>query len=101
MPGCNQKGGFIMANTPENIPAEYQPISMWGYFCYELLFALPVVGFIFLIVFALGGTNNMNLRNFARSYFCFTIIAAILILILIISGVFGVAFGGALSYFQQ
>ncbi|MBR5370035.1 MAG: hypothetical protein IK137_01890 [Bacilli bacterium] len=58
-----------------NIPEEYKPISMWGYFGYELLFSIPCVGFIFLLVFAFGGTKNVNLKNFARSYFCYFIIA--------------------------
>lgn len=58
----------------KNIPEEYQPISMWGYFGYELLFSLPCIGFILICVFAFGGTKNVNLRNFARSYFCFLII---------------------------
>ena len=25
----------------KNIPYEYKPISMWGYFGYELLFSIP------------------------------------------------------------
>ncbi|MBR6159966.1 MAG: hypothetical protein IKQ40_06645 [Lachnospiraceae bacterium] len=64
-------------NTP-SIPPEYEPISMWGYFGYELLFSIPCVGFILLIVFAFTATN-VNLKNFARSYFCFLIVFAILI----------------------
>ena len=57
-----------MANDiPENIPEDYRPISMWGYFGYELLFSIPCIGFILLIVFSVGGTKNVNLRNFARS----------------------------------
>ena len=28
-----------------NIPFEYKPISMWGYFDYELLFSIPLIGF--------------------------------------------------------
>ena len=76
-------------NIPDNIPEEYRPISMWGYFGYELLFSIPCIGFILLIVFALGGTKNVNLRNFARSYFCFLIIVVILILILAATGVIG------------
>ena len=76
-------------NIPDNIPEEYRPISMWGYFGYELLFAIPCIGFILLIVFALGGTKNVNLRNFARSYFCFLIIVVVLILILAATGVIG------------
>lgn len=76
-------------NIPDNIPEEYRPISMWGYFGYELLFSIPCIGFILLIVFALGGTKNVNLRNFARSYFCFLIIVVVLILILAATGVIG------------
>lgn len=66
-----------------NIPDEYKPIGMWGYFGYELLFSLPCIGFIFLLVFALGGTQNKNLKNFARSYFCFLILALIISFIII------------------
>ena len=59
------------------------PISMWGYFGYEILFSIPIVGFVLLLVFSFGGTNNMNLRNFARSYFCFTIIVVVLFVLLL------------------
>lgn len=69
------------------IPPEYQPIGMWGYFGYQLLFAIPIVGFICLIVFSVGGTRNVNLKNFARSYFCIYIIAAILLILLYLGGV--------------
>ena len=62
----------------KNIPEEYKPISMWGYFGYEILFAIPLVGFILLLVFSFGGTQNKNLRNFARSYFCFLIVGLII-----------------------
>ena len=73
----------------QNIPMQYQPISMWGYFGYEILFAIPCIGWICLIVFALGGTSNVNLKNFARSYFCFLILAVILGLIgfLLVGGI--------------
>ena len=67
---------------PETVSEEYRPITMWGYFGYELLFSIPVIGFIFLIVYSLGGTRNINLKNFARSYFCFSIIVIIFIAIM-------------------
>lgn len=76
-----------MDNT--NLPEEYRPISMWGYFGYQILFSIPCVGFIVLLVFAFGGTKNVNLKNFARSYFCFTIILVVLVVL------FTIAFGGA------
>lgn len=81
-------------NIPDNIPEEYRPISMWGYFGYELLFSIPCVGFIILIIFAVGGTRNVNVRNFARSYFCFLIILTVFIAILIATGVVGALVGG-------
>ena len=59
-----------------SIPEEYKPISMWGYFGYEILFSIPVLGFIILIVNALTAKNK-NLKNFARSYFCLTILCLI------------------------
>ena len=66
----------------KNMPYEYKPISMWGYFGYELLFSIPFIGFILLLVFSFGGTKNINLRNFARSYFCFSIIIIIFFVII-------------------
>lgn len=67
-----------------NIPEEYRPISMWGYFGYELLFSIPCIGFVLLLVFAFGGTQNKNVRNFARSYFCYYIIIMIVLLVIFI-----------------
>ena len=76
-----------MANNNNNnqpyIPAEYQPISMWGYFGYQILFAIPVIGFILLIVFACGGKKNVNVKNFARSYFCVLIIWIVIIAVIL------------------
>lgn len=73
------------------IPPEYKPLSGWAYFGWQLLFAIPLVGFILLIVFACGGTHNINLRNFARSYFCALLIGAILAII----GIVLLLIGGA------
>ena len=80
----------VINNYMNQIPAEYKPISMWGYFGYELLFAIPVIGFIFLIIFAIGASNK-NVKNFARSYFCLFIIMLILGIILFATGFLGSA----------
>ena len=66
----------------QKIPEEYRPISMWGYFGYEILFSIPVIGFIFLIVFAIGA-KNVNKKNFARSYFCYTIICFVVFMVIL------------------
>ena len=59
---------------------DYTPISMWGYFGYNILFWIPFIGIILVLVFACGGTRNVNLRNYARSQFCSLIVAAIILL---------------------
>lgn len=83
--GNNNNAGvqYVVKNE---VPEDYKPIGMWGYLGYEILFSIPLVGFILLLVFSFGGTKNVNLRNFARSYFCFLIIVVVLILIIIMAG---------------
>lgn len=65
----------------DSLPEKYKPISMWGYLGYQLLFAIPVLGWIMLFIFAFGKDENINVRNFARSYFCFYIICGILFIL--------------------
>ena len=62
----------------ENIPEQYKPISSWGYVGYTILFSIPFIGLILLIIYALSN-ENINRRNFARSYFCFVLLLVILI----------------------
>lgn len=76
----------IITQTP-TIPPEYRPIGAWGYFGWQILFCIPVVGIILLIVFSLGGTSNINLKNFARSHFCALALVLIVIAVLLLSGV--------------
>ncbi len=68
-----------------NGPEEYRPISMWGYFGYQILFGIPVVGLICLIIFSITA-KNQNLKNFARSYFCVLILVIILFVIMLATG---------------
>lgn len=79
------------------VPEENRPLSPWTYFGLQLLFAVPVVGFIFLIIFSCNG-SNINRRNFARSYWCSLIIAVIIIAI---AAVIAVATGVSLSALMQ
>ena len=68
-----------------NIPSNYKPLSAWSYFGYQLLFSIPLVGFILLIVFSFSN-DNINRRNFARSYFCSYLILAVIFAILLVLG---------------
>ena len=67
------------------IPEKYRPISAWGYFGYNLLFLIPIAGFILLIVFSFDN-SNINHRNYARSYFCALLLAIIIIVVFIALG---------------
>lgn len=76
-----------------NIPQEYKPLGAWAYVGYNILFAIPLVGFILLIVFAFSN-DNINRRNYARSFFCTWLIVAIIAVIVgVILLIAGVSFG--------
>ena len=36
------------------LPEKYRPLGAWSYFGLSLLFSVPVVGFIFLIIFSIS-----------------------------------------------
>lgn len=82
--------------TEQMLPPHLRPLSMWSYFGHALLYAIPFVGFIVLIVQALGA-SNVNLRNYARSYFCGLIIVVVAFLIMIGCGLGTVLTGFLLS----
>lgn len=64
------------------LPEKYRPLGAWAYFGYSLLFSIPILGFIFLVIFSISG-SNINRRSFARSYFCIYIVIIIIAVILI------------------
>ena len=88
----------VVEPTPEKpqkptIPPQYQPLGAWGFFWLQVLFSLPVVGFVFLIIFSFSN-GNLSRRNFARSYWCGYLIAGIILavvltLYIILFAVFG------------
>jgi hypothetical protein len=69
-----------------NIPNEYKPISAWGYFGYNILFNIPLIGFIMLIIYSFDN-SNINRKNYARSYFCIYALIIIVLIILLACGV--------------
>jgi len=64
---------------------KFEPMSPWGYFWLSVLYAIPIVGFVFLIVFSCSSAN-INRRSFSRSFFCTYILLFIIILILALTG---------------
>lgn len=81
----------------QEVPGEYKPLSAWGYVGWQLLFAIPFVGFVLLIVMSFA-PQNKNLKSFARSYWCMALLvfAVALIALLIIAAV-----GGGFSAITQ
>ena len=75
--------------TEDNLPEKYKPISAWGYLGYNLLFSIPLIGTVMLFVYAFGGTSKVNLRNYARSFFCIALIQIIIAILLIATGALG------------
>ena len=53
--------------TREDLPSQYRPLSAWAYWGLSLLYMVPIVGFIFLIIFSFK-SDNINRRSFTRSY---------------------------------
>lgn len=75
--------------TENDLPEQYKPLGAWSYFGLQLLFSIPIVGFVFLIVFSFS-RGNLNRRSFARSYWCAAIVAAAVVgLLLIFIGLLG------------
>ncbi len=74
--------------TQEQLPEKFRPLSPWAYFGYGILFSIPLVGFICLIVFSFNN-DNINRRNYARSYFIVLILALILVIVLSLLGILG------------
>ena len=69
----------------QTIEGKYKPLSPWAYFGYSLLFGIPLVGFVFLIMFALSD-ENINRRNFARStLLAIVVICPIIVVIIVLS----------------
>lgn len=69
---------FHVPLTKEQLPLPFKPLGAWAYFGYTVLFAIPVIGWVCLLVCALGGGRNLNLRSYARSYFCALLVWLIL-----------------------
>ena len=63
--------------------SESATLSSWQYFGLSVLYAIPVVGTVFLIL-ACMSNKNKNTRNFARSFLLCAILAIVLLLTFVI-----------------
>lgn len=67
-----------------SLPQKYRPLTAWAYFGYNILFAIPLIGFICMIIFATDSSNICR-RSFARSFFCVYILIAIILAIVLVA----------------
>ena len=84
--GAGSPGGYSDTNNVSTVDPKYAgmdltPISVLGYIGYSILFAIPVVGLVFMIIYSLGRNRKVNLKNYARSYLIMYIIGFIISLI--------------------
>ena len=70
----------------DRIPESYRPLSAWAYFGLQLLYAVPLLGWVCLICRAIG-SRNINERNCARSFSCVYIVVIVLVIVLALMGV--------------
>jgi len=106
--GCgNQVGGEAPAKAesvaapPPVVAPTYQPtveidkrrevLGTWAYIGASILFAIPLIGLIFSIVWAASGSVNLNLRNYSRAYL-------IMLLIGIVIGVVFISIFAAMAF---
>jgi hypothetical protein len=77
--------------TEDDLPDHLKPMGAWSYFGLQLLFAIPIVGLVFLIVFSFS-RGNLNRRSFARSYWCAALVGvAIFVVFMIFALVLGIS----------
>lgn len=82
----NVQNGNYNYKTDPSIPQYYRPLSPWAYFGYNILFTIPLIGLIFLIIYAFDN-SNINRKNYARSFFIVWLIVIILVCVVLALGV--------------
>ena len=77
----------------------FVPMGAWSVFGTWLLFLIPVIGFIFAVVFACGGCRKRQKTSFARAYlllvlfsFLFSLICVSVLFLLVMSGAISLPF---------
>lgn len=56
-----------MSAQEQRYSEEYRPLSAWSYVLLSILYSIPVIGWLFLIIFTFN-KRNINRRNYTRSY---------------------------------
>ena len=73
--------------------ANHEPLGVGSYIGMFFLSAIPLVGFICLLVWAFGSNANLNKKNYARAILIMGLIAVVLWVVIF---VIGLAVGGSI-----
>lgn len=77
-------GGYVPAAPPTYVAAQSadtRPLSVGGFLLTMIVMAIPLIGFIMLLVWAFG-SGNVNRRNYARAALILSLIAIGLVIVL-------------------
>lgn len=72
---CPRCDAILVTKTPAHQTEELRRIPAWGYVGYTILYAIPIIGWIILIVHTFKKGNPVR-RSFARSFWCWLLLAA-------------------------
>ena len=75
-----------------------RPLDAWEYFGLAVLYAVPVIGWVFLIIFSFSD-KNIHRRSFSRSYWCGALVFLFIFLVFlgVLYGLVGGTLGGVLD----
>ena len=79
---CYKKSGIKDYNITYS---EYKPISAWGYVGLNILYAIPVIGWLVFICHILSPDATSH-RSYARSFLCMFLVYLVLGAILAVAG---------------
>lgn len=72
--------------TMSKNPALDAPLTVLDFFLMSLLSFVPIIGFIFLLIWAFSGNTNINRKNYARAALIWILVSIGLVILLSIIG---------------
>jgi hypothetical protein len=83
MPADTQQNNFLQ-----------KPLTVGDWILTIIVLSIPIIGFVFLLYWALSSTSNINRKNYCIALLIFALIIAALFIALMFLGVFAGMMGG-------
>ena len=85
-----------MADVTESWETQFDtsPMSVKDWFLTIFILAIPIVGIVMYLVWALGSTGNLNRRNFCRASLLWVVIVFVVVFVFLL-------FAGGMAYLNQ